>query len=218
MKLYSWWRSQSSFRVRIALNLKGLDAELVAVNVQDGGQFDPEYRKVNPASVLPTLIDGDGPPLVQSLAILEYLDEQYPDPPLLPGDPRGRAHARALACAFAVDAHPYIVQRVMVYLEREFRATPQARLQWIRHWLDSTTRTVEDQLAHDPRTGNFCCGDAPTLADICLVPHLASAVLLYECDLAQYPVAHRIYENCMKIDAFRRAHPSRQPGAPAPAG
>jgi maleylacetoacetate isomerase len=218
MKLYSYWRSQASFRVRIALRLKGLDAELAFLDLLKGDQFAGDYRTLNPEMVVPTLVDGDGPPLVQSLAILEYLDEQYPAPPLLPAEARARAHVRALAQVVAMDAHPFVVPRVRKYLERELGIDEPRRMQWLRHWLDEGSRTIEEMLSRDPRTGRFCCGDSPTIADICLVPHLTSAQMLCGRDLAPYPTAARILENCMQIDAFAQTHPLKQPDAPGMRG
>lgn len=214
LTLYSWWRSQASFRVRIALRLKGLDAEMVFVDLSKDEQLGASYRSINPEMVLPTLIDGQGPPLVQSLAILEYLEEQYPDPPLLPAEPRARGHVRALAQMLAVDAHPFVVPRVRKYLQQELGLDEPSRMRWLRYWLDSATQVVEEQLARDSRTGPFCYGDAPTIADICLVAHLTSAKMLYDCDLTPYPTARRIFETCMQLDPFINAHPVRQPDAP----
>src|SRR6202165_752732 len=158
MKLYTYWRSQASFRVRIALRLKGLVAEMVSLDLLKGDQFDATYRTLNPEMVVPTLLDGDGPPLVQSLAILEYLEEKYPQPPLMPADLRARAHVRGLAQMVAVDAHPFIVPRVRKYLEQELGVDEAARMKWLQHWLDSATHTIEEMLSHDARTGRFCCG------------------------------------------------------------
>jgi maleylacetoacetate isomerase len=213
MKLYTYWRSQASFRVRIALRLKGLAAETVPLDLLKGDQFAATYRKLNPEMVVPTLLDGDGPPLRQSLAIIEFLEEKHPHPPLLPSDLRARAHVRALAQMLAVDAHPFIVPRVRKYLEQELRLDEPARMKWLAHWLDAGTRAVEDVLARDPRTGRFCCGDLPTVADICLVAHLTSAKMLCDRDPAPYPTARRILDACMQIEAFALEHPLRQAGA-----
>jgi maleylacetoacetate isomerase len=213
MTLYTWWRSQASFRVRIALHLKGLKAEMVFIDLSKDDQFAATYRSINPEMVLPTLIDGEGPPLRQSLAILEYLEEQYPERPLLPTDAHARAHVRALAQVVAMDAHPLVTPRVRKYLEQQLGLDDEMRMQWLRHWLDAATRTIEDMLSRDPRTGRFCCGDAPTIADICLVPHLVSAKMLYGCDLEPYSTVRRIFETCMQIDAFALAHPLQQPDA-----
>ena len=187
MKLYTYWRSQASFRVRIALRLKGLAAETVSLDLLKGDQFDPAYRELNPEMVVPTLLDGDGPPVMQSLAILEYLEEKYPQSPLLPEDFRARAHVRGLAQMLAMDAHPFIVPRVRKYFERELHLDEPTRMKWLRHWLDLGSRTIEDVLARDPRTGRFCWGDRPTIADICLVAHLTSAKMLCDSDPAPYP-------------------------------
>jgi maleylacetoacetate isomerase len=215
MKLFTYWRSQAAFRVRVAMRLKGLAMEKVSLDLLKGDQFEASYQALNPEGVVPTLIDGEGQPLVQSLAILEYLDEKYPKPPLLPRDLHGRAHARAIAQMVAMDAHPFIVPRVRKYLEEELRADEAARAKWVRHWLDEGSRAVEQVLAHDPRTGKFCVGDQPTIADICLAAHLTSAKLFGGRDPAEYPVAGRIYATCMQIEAFAAEHPLRQPDAPA---
>jgi maleylacetoacetate isomerase len=215
MKLYTYWRSQASFRVRVALRLKGLSADLVTLDLLKGDQFDPAYRAVNPEMVVPALIDGDGPPLVQSLAILEYLDEKHPSPPLLPKDLRDRAHVRALAQMVAMDAHPFVVPRVRKYLEQDLRLDETTRTEWLRHWLALGSQALEEVLARDPRTGRFCLGDSITMADLCLVPHLTTMKILVGGDLSPYPTASRILDSCMQLDAFAREHPMRQPDAPA---
>ena len=142
MKLYTYWQSQASYRVRVALRLKGLAAETVSLDLLKGDQLEPAYRALNPEMVVPTLLDLDGPPLVQSLAILEYLEEKHPQPPLLPGDLRARAHVRGLAQMVAMDAHPFIVPRVRKYLEQELHLDEPARVKWLRHWLDAGSRAV----------------------------------------------------------------------------
>jgi maleylacetoacetate isomerase len=214
LTLYTYWRSQASFRVRVALRLKGLEFRSVILDLMAGDQFAESYRSLNPEMVVPALIEDEGPPLVQSLAILEYLDERYPDPPLLPSDARGRAHARALAHVVASDTHPLIVPRVRKYLEGKLGLAEPQRMDWIRHWLDAGSSALEGLLARDARTGRFCCGDAVTVADICLVAHFTSAIMLTKCDVARYPTAARIYETCMGMDAFASTHPLRQPDAP----
>jgi maleylacetoacetate isomerase len=214
MKLFTYWRSQAAFRVRVALRLKGLAMEKVTLDLLAGDQFAADYHKLNPEGVVPTLIDGEGQPLVQSLAILEYLDEKYPEPPLLPKDLRARAHARAVAQMVAMDAHPFIVPRVRKYLEEELRLDEAARATWVRHWLDTGSRAVEEVLARDPRTGKFCVGDQVTVADICLAAHLTSAKLFGGREPSDFPVAGRIYANCMAVEAFAAEHPLRQPDAP----
>jgi maleylacetoacetate isomerase len=214
MKLFTYWRSQAAYRVRIALRLKGLAMEKVSLDLLEGDQFAADYRKLNPEGVVPTLIDGDGPPLVQSLAILDYLDEKYPQPPLLPADLRARAHARAIAQIVAMDAHPFVVPRVRRYLE-ELHLDEAARAQWVRHWLDAGSQAVEETLARDVRTGKFCVGDQVTVADICLAAHLTSARLFGARAPSEFPVAGRIYQACMAIEAFAAEHPLRQPDAPS---
>ncbi len=215
MQLYSYWRSQATYRVRIALRLKGLAVNLVTLDLLEGDQLAPAYRAVNPEMVVPALIDGDGPPLVQSLAILEYLDEKHPEPPLLPTGLRDRAHVRALAQTVAMDAHPFVVPRVRKYLERELHLDEPARNAWMRHWMELGARALEEMLARDARTGRFCCGDAITVADLCLVPHVVTMKILSGGDLGAYPTIARIFDACMRIDAFAREHPLRQPDAPA---
>jgi maleylacetoacetate isomerase len=215
MKLFTYWRSQAAFRVRIALRVKGIAIEKVSLDLLKGDQFAVDYQKLNPESVVPTLIDDEAaPPLTQSLAILEYLDEKYPDPPLLPVELRARAHARALAQMVAMDAHPFIVPRVRKYLEDELHVDEAARAKWVRHWLDAGSDAIEAVLARDLRTGKFCVGDQVTVADICLAAHLTSAKLFGGRDPSDYPTAGRIYANCMAIDAFAAEHPLRQPDAP----
>jgi maleylacetoacetate isomerase len=215
MKLFTYWRSQAAYRVRIALRLKGLAMEKVSLDLLKGDQFAADYQALNPEGVVPTLIDSEARPLVQSLAILEYLDEKYPQSPLLPNDLHARVHARAIAQMVAVDAHPFIVPRVRKYLEEELHLGEAARAQWVRHWLDVGSDAVEETLARDPRTGNFCVGDQVTVADICLAAHLTSAELFGGRAPSDYPVAGGIYANCMAIEAFAAEHPLRQPDAPA---
>jgi maleylacetoacetate isomerase len=214
MHLFSFWRSQATFRVRIALRLKGLAAEITTLDLLKGDQFDAGYNALNPGHVVPTLIDGDGPPLVQSLAIIEYLDEKYPQPPLLPKDIRDRAHVRAMAQMMAMDTHPLVVPRVRKYLTEEMHVDAPTLLAWQQHWLARGSQAIEEVLARDPRTGRFCFGDSITVADTCLVPHFTAVKMLGDKDLAAYPVARRIYETCLALDAFALELPMRQPDAP----
>lgn len=213
MQFFSFWRSLASFRVRIALNLKGLSADVVDVNLMQGRQREEAFRKVNPQMLLPALIDGEEPPLFQSLAIIEYLDETHPHPRLLPAEPRARARARALAMIVACDAHPLIVPRVREYLEHELKLDETARNRWIHHWLGEALKALEMNLADNPETGRYCQGDAIAVADICLVSH-ATGANFFKLDLAPYPTVRRIVDTCMQNDAFVRAHPLKQPGAP----
>ena len=212
-KLFGFWRSLATFRVRIALNLKGIAFDEVAIDLLKGEQFSESYRAVNPQMVVPALVVGDGPALTQSLAIIDYLDETHPQPPLLPTAPRDRAYVRMLAQIVACDAHPLVVPRIRSYLADELKLDEPARLKWIRHWSSKALEAIETQLIARAAAGKFCCGNAPTLADICLVSHVVGA-RLFEFDIASYPTAVRIADECLKIDAFALAHPLRQPGAP----
>jgi maleylpyruvate isomerase len=209
MKLYTYYRSQASFRVRITLNLKGLAREDSYLHLEKGDQFATGYRAINPQMVVPTLIDGDVK-LFQSLAILEYLDEKYPHPPLLPGDPAARAWVRGIALINAADSHPLIVPRVRHYLTDVLKVSDEQRLAWIRHWLGAGLQAIEALLAEHPESGRFCHGDRPTVADICLVTQVTPAKT-FDCPLDAYPRVMRVYDSCMAIPAFADAQPSKQP-------
>jgi maleylacetoacetate isomerase len=214
VKLFSFWRSLATFRVRIALNLKGIvPDEIVNVNLMEGQQREDAYRKVNPQMLLPALVDGEGPVLFQSLAIMEYLDETHPQPPLLPSSPRARARVRALAQMVACDSHPLLVPRVREYLEHELKLDEPTRLKWIQNWIGAALKALEADLSNSKETGRYCHGDAITIADICLASQAAGANF-YKYDLAPFPTVRRIVDTCMQNDAFARAHPLRQPGAP----
>jgi len=214
MKLYTWWRSQAAYRVRIAIALKGLEVEPIPLDLMQGDQLRDDYVRLNPQGVVPALIDGDGPPLMQSLAIIEYLDERNPDPPLLPADLRDRAYARALSLILASDAHPLITPRVRKFLERELRVDSSTQTRWIMHWMREGLRAVEAHLERTPRVHNYCCGRAPTLADICLVAHITTCKILPQFDFAAFPNAMTIFDHCMTQDAFVKTAPRFQPGAP----
>jgi maleylacetoacetate isomerase len=209
MKLYSYFRSSAAFRVRIALNLKKLDYETAAIHLRRNDQSRPDYRSVNPQALVPTLQDGERI-LIQSLAIIEYLDETHPEPPLLPKEPAGRARVRALADIVACDIHPINNLRVLRYLTHQLGHDEAAIASWYNHWIAAGFEALEPLLAKDARTGAFCHGDAPGLADIALVPQVVNAER-YRLDLTPYPTVARIYENCMKLEPFTAAHPSRQP-------
>ena len=215
MKLFSFWRSIATFRVRIALNLKGIiPDEVIDVDLLKGQQREDAFRAVNPQMVIPALIDGDGPVMVQSMAILEYLEETHPRPPLLPSDPRGRARVRGL-CQIAVsDAHPMSVPRVRNYLTRELKLDQTQLLAWIRHWQSEALQALETHLSRDKETGRYCHGDQITFADICLVGQAVGSQF-FELDIKAYPFVARIVDTCLQNDAFARAHPLKQPGAPA---
>jgi maleylacetoacetate isomerase/maleylpyruvate isomerase len=214
MKLYSFWRSLATFRVRIALNLKGLAPDVINVDLMKGQQCEPDYRALNPQMLIPALVEDNGRMLFQSLAILEYLDEVRPSPPLLPSDPLDRARVRGLAMIVACDSHPLLVPRVRNFLEHELKLDEPTRLRWIRHWITEALVALETHLARDPQTGRYCYGETVTLADICLVSQAVGA-RLFNVDLAPYPTVARIVDACLAQDAFARAHPLKQPGAPA---
>ena len=213
MQFFSFWRSLASFRVRIALNLKGLAADVTAVDLDADMQRMEAYRKVNPQMVLPALIDGEGPPLVQSLAIIEYLNEVHPSPPLLPADPRGRARVRGLAQMVACEGHPLLTPRVRQYLEHELKLDADTRMAWSRHWIIETLKGLEGHLAGDTSSGKFCHGDAPTLADVCMVGHVTAAINT-SCDLTPYPTVKRVFDTAMALPAFAKAHPLVQSDTP----
>lgn len=213
MKLYDYFRSSAAYRVRIALNVKGLDYEQLPVDLRAGEQRQADYRARNPQQLVPALVLDGGQLLTQSLAICEYLDEQYPRPALLPGDAIERARVRSLALAIACEIHPLNNLRVLNYLTGPLGHSEADKLDWYRHWIALGFDAIESLLANDARTARFCHGDAPTLADICLAPQVFNA-RRFECDLAAYPSIMRISEACEALPAFRQAHPSRQPDAP----
>jgi maleylacetoacetate isomerase len=216
MKLFSFWRSLATYRVRIALNLKGLvPEEIIQVNLMKGEQREAAYRAVNPMMAIPALVDGEGPALFESLAIIEYLDETHPNPPLLPRDPKGRARVRGLAQIVACDSHPLIVPRVREYLAHEIKLDEPAVMKWCRHWHTAALTALEAHL-QDKATGRYAHGDTVTLADICLASQAAGAKF-FNVEMAPFPTFARIADSLSTIDAFARAHPLKQPGAPASA-
>src|SRR5689334_3500475 len=208
MKLYSYWRSQATFRVRIALNLKGLAHEDVFIHLERGDQFKPEYKALNPQAVVPTLFDGDAK-LFQSLAILEYLEEKYPKPPILPSDPVARAWVRGFALINIADSHPLIVPRIRNYMTEVLKLDEAQKLAWIQHWLGTGFAAMEQLLAERKSPGKFCHGDTPTVADICLVTQVTPGQL-FKCKLDLYPKVMGVYEAAMAIPAFANAHPRKQ--------
>jgi maleylacetoacetate isomerase len=211
--LYGYFRSSAAFRVRIALNLKGIAAvpRFVHLLRAGGDQHGADYRAVNPQELIPTLVH-DGHTIGQSLAIMEYLDEIHPEPPLLPRDAAGRARVRQLALMVACDIHPLNNLRVNLYLRDRFAADEKLRLEWQQHWMELGFQALESLLAHSPQTGRFCHGDAPTLADICLVPQLANARRVH-LDLGPYPTLLRMEEHALALAAFEAALPKNQPDA-----
>lgn len=213
MKLHTYYRSSASYRVRIALNLKGIDAteEYVHLTRNGGGQFAAAFDTLNPQHLVPVLED-DALVLPQSLAIMEYLDETRSGMPLLPADARGRARVRALSQAIAADIHPVNNLRVLKYLDEVLKVEPQQKTAWYRHWVALGLEALERQLAGSAATGMFCHGDSPTMADCCLVPQLYNA-RRFDCDLAAYPTIAAIDRRCGELEAFERARPERQADA-----
>jgi maleylacetoacetate isomerase len=213
MKLYTFFRSSASYRVRIALNLKGLSYEAAPIHLRRGGgeQFSASYKAINPQTLVPALEDG-GRILTQSLAIIEYLEEKYPNPPLLPAAAADRALVRSMAMVIACEVHPIQNLRVLTLVKQEYHQTDEQVNQWARHWIDLGLSALEQMILAQPNRGKFCFGNTPTLADICLVPQLGNA-RRYGCDLAQYPTIVSIEKNCVMIPAFANAAPEKQPDA-----
>jgi maleylacetoacetate isomerase len=213
MKLYGFWRSLATYRVKVALALKGMQVDEVSIDILKGMQHQPDYKSVNPQAVVPSLVlDDGGPPLFQSMAIMEWLEETKPQPPLLPKDPRGRARVRGIALISAADAHPLVVPRIRVYLEKTLQLPEDKRNAWLMHWSLEALKAMEVHL-REKDTGRFCHGDSPTLADICLAGQVVGAQGYFKCDVSAVPTVMRVYEECMKIEAFSKAHPLKQPGA-----
>ena len=210
MILYDYFRSSAAYRVRIALNLKGLAPEREFVHLRKGAQRGEDYLAVNPQGLVPALVTDDGTVLTQSLAIVEYLDETVPSPPLLPGAPLARARVRSLAQAIACDIHPIDNLRVLRYLLHTVGVEEAQKDAWYKYWIDVGLEALEIAVSRDPATGRFCHGDAPTLADVCLVPQLANARRV-DMDLSPYPTLARIDAACQELAAFADAAPQRQP-------
>ncbi|TCI11471.1 maleylacetoacetate isomerase [Dyella soli] len=215
MVLYGYWRSSAAYRVRIALNLKGLAYESRPVHlVRDGGeQHAPDYQALNPQELVPCLVD-NGQVFTQSMAIIEYLEETRPEPALLPADPVGRARVRTLAQAVSCDIHPLANLRVLQHLVTQFEADDAAKGVWSRHWITLGLQALESMLAGNVATGRFCHGDTPTMADACLIPQVYNAVR-WKLPLDDYPTIRRINEACLALEAFQQAVPEAQPDAPA---
>lgn len=214
MELYSYFRSSASFRVRIALALKGLAYDYLPVHLVKGEQLKAPFNTVSPTQLVPLLKDGDA--LVsQSIAIIEYIDETHPQPPLLPADALSRARVRALSLDIACEIHPLNNLRVLRYLTREMKLGEDDKNTWYRHWVDTGLEAVERQLAGSPATGRFCHGDAPTMADVLLVPQIFNAQRM-DCRLDHVPTVMRVFAECMTLDAFTAAQPSACPDSDAP--
>jgi maleylacetoacetate isomerase/maleylpyruvate isomerase len=210
MKLYNYFRSSASYRVRIAMKLKGLDYEYCSVHLNRNGgeQFSAAFRELNSLSLVPVL-ENDGERLTQSLAILEYLDQVYPAPPLLPQSPLERARVRSLALSVACEIHPLNNLRVLNYLTRELGVSSEAKTRWYQHWVALGLSALEAEISRGP-AGLFCHGDAPGLADCCLIPQLYNA-RRFDCDLSGYPRLLAIEASCAALPAFREAAPDHQP-------
>jgi maleylacetoacetate isomerase len=212
-QLYGYWRSMATYRVRVALNLKGIRAQEIPINLESGEQVSPKFLAVNPEGAVPALIEQGQPALTQSIAILEYLEERYPNPPLMPKDLRARARVRSLAALITSDTHPLIVPRVRNYLMTHAGFDQAAWRAWAFHWVTRGVTAMEARLAGDRATGAFCDGDQITIADICVASLMAVAKVL-KFELPGIPTITRITDRCETIDAFQRANPRRQVGAP----
>ena len=204
--LYDYFRSSASYRVRIALNLKGIEYDQHPVSLVQGAQNDPAYKALNPQGLVP-MLEIDGHRLTQSLSIMVYLDQVYPDPPLMPRDPADGAHVRALALAVACDIHPLNNLRVLKYLKNDLGVSEEAKDEWYRHWVAEGLAALEE-MAH-PRAGAFLFGDSPTIADVCLVPQLYNA-RRFSVPITDYPTLRRADETASAHAAFAAAHPDRQ--------
>ncbi|RZI96766.1 MAG: maleylacetoacetate isomerase [Variovorax sp.] len=216
MKLHNYFRSSASFRVRIALNLKGLDYEYLPVHIARGEHLAGSYAAVSADHLVPLLEEDaseGGERFSQSMAIIEYLDEVHPEPPLLPRDPVGRAHVRALSQSIACEIHPVNNLRVLKYLVRELKLDEAAKNAWYRHWVREGLEAFERQLAQKP-AGIYCWGNTPTMADCCLVPQVFNGQR-FECDFSGLPRTMAAFDACMQLDAFQRAQPARCPDAEA---
>ena len=211
MKLYGYFRSSASYRVRIALNMKGLDYDQVSVHLAKGKQYDREFSAISPQNLVPVLED-DGQLLYQSLAIIQYLEEKFPEPRLLPKDSPGRNRVRSLALISACEIHPLNNTRVLAYLTDTLKVTDEQKNAWYRHWVTVGFTALEKRLATEKETGKFCHGDTPGFADITLVPQVANANR-FKVDLTPFPTIRRINDECLKLDAFRKAMPANQPDA-----
>jgi maleylacetoacetate isomerase len=212
VKLYNYYRSSAAYRVRIALALKGLSYDYISVHLTKGEQYRPEYAAINPQNLVPVLQDDAGHYLYQSLAIMQYLDEAHPEPPLLPKGLVERARVRSLALLIACEIHPLNNPRVLNYLTGNFGISEDQKLAWYHHWVKTGFVALEKRLATDSGTGRYCHGDKPGFADCALVPQVANA-LRFKVDMSGFPTIMRINEECLKLEAFQKAAPQNQPDA-----
>ncbi len=213
MKLFGYWRSSATYRVRIAMELKGLDFSYEPVNLLKGEQRSPAFLKRNPQGLVPALETEEGPVLTQSIAIVEYLEERYPEIALLPADAGARAHARAIAATIACEAQPFMNLRMQTYLKEEFDFSEAAMKAWLDRWSGGAMESVEALVSR--YKGDFCVGDRATIADAFLVPQMYGAIR-FGVDLSRMPRLKAIHEHCSGLDAFKRAHPENQPDAVKP--
>ncbi|MEK9900846.1 MAG: maleylacetoacetate isomerase [Rhodospirillaceae bacterium] len=213
MKLFSYWRSLAAFRVRIALNLKGQPYDVVSTDLLKGEQFAPEYLKINPQGVVPALVMDDGNTLTQSMAILEYLDETYPEPALMPADALARARVRSLCMILVADMHPLVVPRIRKYITQDMGHSEEELGAWIGNWTKKGLEAVESHLSEGGHSGKYCEGDQVTLADLCLVPQVGAA-MLFKIPLDDFPNCVRVFKACMENPAFFDARPQAQPDFP----
>ena len=212
-ELFGFWRTSATYRVRVALNLKGMSAQEHSVNLDAGEQRSEAFLKINPLGAIPALVEKGHAPLTQSLAILEFLDEVTPEPPLLPADPYGRARVRSIAAALAADTHPLIVPRVKKYLTTTGGFDDAAWRAWQINWFTTGLKAVEARLATDKETGAYCHGDSVTIADICLAS-ITAVMKIFKISVADLPTIERIIERCETLEAFAKADPFKQTGAP----
>ncbi|MBC8130394.1 MAG: maleylacetoacetate isomerase [Rhizobiaceae bacterium] len=213
-KLYAYWRTSATYRIRVALALKGLGVEEIEVNLDKGEQYEPAFQAINPQGALPTYVEPGHAPMTQSMAILEYLEERHPEPALLPRDLFERARVRAIAAQMTSDTHPLIVPRVKKYLIGEAGFDDSTWRAWQIRWFTRGLTALEAQLSGDPATGAFCHGETPTIADICLCS-ITAVARVFKIEVAAIPTIDRIVATCEALDAFAGADPMRQRGAPA---
>jgi maleylacetoacetate isomerase len=212
MKLIGYFRSSAAYRVRIALNLKGIKVEHESRHLRKGEQTAPDYVALNPQKLVPALVLDSGDVLAQSLAILEYLEETHPNPPILPKDPVGRARVRSMSLILAADVHPIQNLRVMGYVRKNYGQDDTGAFAWSRHWIETGFEAYEAMLVKDKATGTFSHGNAPTIADLCLVPQVFNAAR-FDVDMKKFPTIQRINDTCLKLPAFDLARPEKQPDA-----